>query len=352
MPVDILKRVKKDRTALARRIFDAYNKLRNTVETCEPVIRSRWIALSLPQRQALLKSVKPDTPKYHRPDIEAYFRGNTTNANIFRVPYINLEDAVKNISMLDFVVGHVMQLHRQTDAESYGKLIQYNIGHDDEQMLGYLQRAFLPLGHRLQVMKIQVFILEFSVKFCEIIQGRITDFTGAKAVQPALVPVATPQEDLLGKIATKASYRKPSIEILSRLNELIKCERDSKEDQIWAIREDAGTFFVRLMDETEHIWKTARDYNGELFLRPQKHNKADSNWAAVAGLFAKDTYMDFAYFDELVKQTGEFTVLIQAYDPADWQSTEILQEIVDAHARLSLLHRAMEQDSACNSRYY
>lgn len=144
----------------------------------------------------------------HRPDYEAYGRGNTGSRHIGRsrtpdahlFPYINLEDLASTsltlfmnsrgvnptsafaradlhalhpgsishaIPELAFLGGYTLCLEGST-VEEYGKYLDWNVGPEQVTTLMVHRRHFTP-GEGFQVLEIQERIYPFLIRCCELI---------------------------------------------------------------------------------------------------------------------------------------------------------------------------------------
>ena len=134
-----------------------------------------------------------------------------------------------------------MELYRITTANSYGRLVPLGKKYDADHV--YLQRGLFRPSDGLRVMETQALILDFLVDFVKAIASPDPRPSSGKKTKPEPSPTSQRVYNLLGDFSTMTLYKIPLYEHILRLNELVKYERDSKEDQIWSLREDPDAMF-------------------------------------------------------------------------------------------------------------
>lgn len=365
-----------ERKERAAQIFKQFKKLQQLLDHQGEPIYKAWREFDRSQKVATLKEVRPDMPKNHRPDAEAFMKEDYKRVNAYLTPLINLEDLVVDDTLLILLsergrtqphefahaddemaffwkqvqgdsnidAGKAMRLHGMTNAKSYGSLVPSSKKRKPDQV--YLERGLFWPFDGLRVLEIQELILDFLVDVSEAILSQVKGASLSKAAKPEPSLPSEQVYDSLGKFSTMTSYEKPSLEHIARLNEIVNCERDSKEDEIWSMREDPGAFAERIRDELDHLWVEELDKDGEVKFLPFQSDDDNSIWAAAAEKFIKDMYMDFAFFDELLKLGQNFETLARAYDSGHWQENKIPESVAESYVRLNFLPNFFEKKQA------
>lgn len=311
----------------------------------------------------------------HRPDVEAWRRNDNSKTEAYMWPYINLEDLIKPKLLLIFLNArarhqphefvhsdlklaafgetsgatfpaflneYTMLFHGRNTPATYGELVSWD---DDDDAFEYMYNGIgMHPGHGLQALEIQQRIWEFLVSCCKhLLQDMPSLTTGEVQSEPAPPTATEPNVTSLEAIAQEAPYRIPARLDFSRLKALASAERNSREDHLWALREDPSYFADVMNDFAEHRQEMLLDSRGS------KHPTiAESGqplfWNRVLGNVVVTSYFGFATFDEIVKQIGKLKHLAGKYKDEIRPEDDLPSEYMEAFQTLRFILDAAKTD--------
>ncbi|KAI9868436.1 MAG: hypothetical protein M1813_005880 [Trichoglossum hirsutum] len=333
--------VRKEARECSQKILGDWKLLNGIIERQEAVIQKRWSKKTKERRKKILLSAYPNMPLTHRPDFEAFTKGEHGTPTRFREAYmwpcINQEDLLKPRLLLLFLnargrnppsafsradfdathFGHVtgslrapylggytMMFTGRNTPGTYGELISWD---DNKNAAFWLtsQRGMHP-GHGLQILEIQQRIYSFLVECCASILHDIPRESLADREMPIQhEPPAVPSNETgiitLASVAAEAPYRLPASLDFNRLQAIVAAKRSAAECHIWALREDPGYFADAVLDQKDHRQELLPDTHGRPHpvLRPLSEGIL---WNRVIGNVISNSYLAFVLWDTLHQQ--------------------------------------------------
>lgn len=349
-------------------VLASWNQLQQILERHEDVIRKRWLKKTKTQRTAIILKAWPKMSATHRPDYEALrkeggdFRSHKTKfREAYLWPYMNVEDLVKNTSMLLFLnargrhppymfahadiaatrigrgSGHTMtaflNLHTMfltgLDVNTYSRLVHWH--DDDEAMMKSMNGLGHMPGEGLWVLEIQQSVLKFLVDCCHSILHDFQPDCLIKdvAVKPEPPPIGDSSKwPSLAALAAEAPYRLPAQLNFARLKALVSAKRSAAEDHVRSLREDPGYFSDIVGDSSEHRQEKLLDTKGA------RHPVLDTPlfWERVLGNEVVDAYGSLISWDIVDGQLTQLITLQEKYssmiDPEQELPSEYMKALV------------------------
>lgn len=338
------------------RIFQAWNFLNAAIERHEATIQKRWFKKTKEQRRKVLLSAWPNMPSTHRPDLEAFFTGEsdyqrttgTKFADSYRFPYINQEDLLKPrnlllmlnsrarnppdaFAMADYEAAHfgytsralvapflneyTMMFTARRTPETYGELLSWDDEPDSFEWM--TSGKGVHPGYGLHILEAQDRVLNFLVECCKLILHDIQPEAMTSEqfpVQPQPPSVSENETGFssLAVVASEAPYRAPANLDLKRLESLVASKLSAAEDHVWALREDPGYFADCVTDYKEHRQELIPDSNGKPhpIFRPGREN---TFWNRVIGEIIANAYLQLELWHEFRDQLANLQRLQAKY---------------------------------------
>ncbi|KAF2867597.1 hypothetical protein BDV95DRAFT_630985 [Massariosphaeria phaeospora] len=327
---------------LSKKLFGDWVTLEAIIERHEEIIRRRWTKKSKEQKTRILLTAWPNMSPQHRPDVDALQRETpaqrlkgTRFREAYLWPYINIEDLVKPKLLLIFLNargrhqphefvhsdpklttlgetcgacppfflnGYTMVFHGRTSPETYGELLSWD---GDEHALELMMSGVgVHPGHGLQALEIQQRIWEFLVNCCKQLLQHVPSETFTSGdVQAKPEPLSGEATNItsLEIVAREAPYRIPAHLDFRRPKALVSAERNSREDHVWALREDPSYFASVMQEYAEHRQEQVLDVRG------QQHPTFDQSdnfefWSSVLRTVVVDAHFGFVTIDQILQQ--------------------------------------------------
>lgn len=342
---DLASRINLEAQERSSAILFSWHTLGDILDRHESELRSRWIKRSTTWRKTILSKTWTNMPLSHRPDI-CHLRKEALTLlengtlkqrplSAFMWPYINMEDLSREkpilcllntrarhspSSFVDYELeicrlgidsktvipldldGYTMKLEGET-MESYGKLVAWGQN-------SMMKAGFTP-GDGLLILEIQQNVLEFLVKWCEVILGKaanvlVTQFSiGAELASVELVS-SWPTIEVL---ATHAPYLAPQKPDFNQLADLLAARHSAAQDHIWALREDPGYFENIALQWGKHRPESIHDALGNIDYRVDE----PIFWDVTLSAMVDNVYRWLVQWDVLAKQAQVLLNLQRKY---------------------------------------
>ncbi|OBS25860.1 hypothetical protein FPOA_06394 [Fusarium poae] len=351
-------KVKKEATEKSRIVFAYWAFLNLILERHEATIQKRWTKKTRQQRLQILLALWPNMPEQHRPDWKAFelehqatrsSRDGSKYKDWFMWPDINQEDLSQTKLMFlllnsrgrnlpsvfaaadweamhvgqvteglapPFVPGLTMVMNGVTAPSKYGRLVHWS-SISPQEMWVYTGLQFW-VGEGLLVLKAQLEILNFLVKFCL----QLLPEAPPEVLMSSDYPIQ-PEPSLktginesgyysMAVMAAEASYKVPSDIDFNRLASLLEAQMSAIEDHIWSLREDPEYFKVELLEKRDHSFESVKTADGKEHPLNRKVNE-DKLWGALVTRIAAESYERLEHMTQLHRQARELGVLQEKY---------------------------------------
>lgn len=356
-------------------VLDAWDTLRNILARHEATIQNRWLKKGRQQKLKILLTAWPDMSAWHRPEFQAFRierssqrEQATRYRDAYMWPYINQQDLSKPRTLLlmlnsrkahpsafaaadgeamhmgivskavipIFLNEYTMILNGVEDRSEYGRLLSWD-DHPDAFDWMYRRVQFIP-GEALLVLEAQERLMEFLVECCKLILHDIpADVLTSSTYPPQPEPSLKSEQDFnkfdsLTIMALEGPYRVPANMSLTRIEELLQAATASRQDHIWALREDPSYFHEQVLQAKDHRQETLSDAYGDAHPVFKPHRE-HIFWHRILTNIIADSYLPLEVYAELSQQAQDLRILQENHAADIKPGEELPKKYLDAILR-------------------